>query len=68
MNVSKEPGDRSPFKPLSNAQREAHAAFRPSKADPVVSEHKAEQNAFNNNRERLKTERLAREAVLPAKK
>jgi hypothetical protein len=66
--LPKQHGDRNPFKPLSNAERAAHEAFRQPKVDAVVSDQQAEQTAFNDNRERLKTERLAREALEPAKK
>ena len=50
-------------KPPTKAEREAHKAFRPVNAKKAMTEHETAQKAFSNNRERLKAERLAREAA-----
>jgi hypothetical protein len=48
---------------LSTAEREARKVFRDADAKVAVSEHERAQQAFHANRERLKAERLAREAA-----
>ncbi|MHC4053367.1 hypothetical protein [Bradyrhizobium sp. 25ACV] len=45
------------------AEREARKVFRDASAKAPVSEHERDQQAFHANWERLKAERLAREAV-----
>ena len=45
--------------PESRAVREANRAFKP--VQPAVTEYARMQKAFDDNRERLKLERLARE-------
>lgn len=45
------------------AEREARKVFRDTSAKAPVSEHERDQQAFHANRERLKAERLAREAA-----
>ena len=56
-------------KPLTPAQREARKVFREAEAKKAISDHEKAQKAFHENRERLKAERLAREAeALKAKK
>jgi hypothetical protein len=51
------------------AEREAHKAFRAVEAKPTMSDYAKSQKALHENRERLKTERLAREVdALKAKK
>ena len=65
--VTKRPGEFEPFKPITKAVRDAHKAFRQVDAEKAVTEHEIAQKAFSTNRERLKTERLAREAELKAK-
>ena len=52
-------------KPPTKAERDAHKAFRPVDTKKAMTDHEIEQNAFSNNRERLKAERLAREAAAP---
>jgi hypothetical protein len=47
---------------LTPAQRDARKAFRAAEAKVAMSEHGKAQKAFHDNRERLKAERLAREA------
>ncbi|MCK1572769.1 hypothetical protein [Bradyrhizobium sp. 174] len=49
------------------AEREALRVFGPVKTEKAVSEHEKEQQAFHENRERLKALRLAREAAEKAK-
>src|ERR1700720_2516596 len=52
-----------PPKPMmTSAEREARKAFRQVDAEKAMTEHEIAQKAFSNNRERLKAERLAREA------
>jgi hypothetical protein len=45
----------------SRAELEARKAFKPAK--PQVTEHAKMEQAFHENRERLKLERMAREAA-----
>jgi len=67
--MTKTPGGFEPTKPISKAQRDARKAFRQVDAEKAMTEHDIAQKAFSNNRERLKAERLAREAAeLKAKK
>jgi hypothetical protein len=47
---------------ITPAQREARKAFKEIDAAQLLSEHQLREKAFFENRERLKTERLAREA------
>jgi hypothetical protein len=47
----------------TSAQREAQKAFREADAKVAMSEYERAQEAFHANRERLKAERLAREAA-----
>jgi hypothetical protein len=47
--------------PVSRAAREAHKAFKP--IQPETTEYERLQKAFYDNRERLRSERLAREAA-----
>jgi hypothetical protein len=49
---------------VTTAEREARKAFRQVDADKAMTEHEIAQKAFSN-RERLKAERLAREAAEP---
>ena len=48
---------------LTPAEREARKAFRSQEAEKALSEYEASQKALHANRERLKAERLAREAA-----
>jgi hypothetical protein len=45
------------------AVREARKAFRQVEAAKAMTDHERAQKTFNDNRERLKAERLAREAA-----
>ena len=60
--TTKRPGEFEPPKPTTAAEREARKAFRQVDAEKAMTEHEVAQKAFSNNRERLKAERLAREA------
>jgi hypothetical protein len=48
-------------KMLTRAERQARKAFRDVEAKKAMTDHEKAQKAFNENRERLKAERLARE-------
>jgi DDE superfamily endonuclease len=60
--MTKTPGEVEAPKPITAAEREARKAFRQVDAEKAMTEHEIAQKAFSNNRERLKAERLAREA------
>jgi hypothetical protein len=60
--MTKTPGEFEPPKPITKAEREARKAFRQVDATTAMTEHHTAQKAFSDNRERLKAERLAREA------
>lgn len=49
-------------KALTPAQIAARKAFKAEDAKKALSEHEVKEKAFHDNRERLKAERLAREA------
>ena len=53
---------RPPPKPVTAAVREARKAFKEVDVTKALSEHQIKDKAFSENRERLKAERLAREA------
>jgi len=55
-------------KPPTAAQREAQRLFKETGAKVAMSEYERTQAAFHANRERLKAERLAREAEAAARK
>jgi hypothetical protein len=63
--MSKAPGEFGPARPLSKEEREARKAFRQVEAKKALTEYAIAEKAFNSNRERLKAERLAREAIEP---
>jgi hypothetical protein len=50
-------------KPITKAEREARKVFRQVDAEKAVTEYETAQKALHANRERLKAERLAREAA-----
>jgi hypothetical protein len=50
-------------KTLTPAEREARRIFAGQEAQKALSEYEAAKLTFNANRERLKAERLAREAA-----
>jgi hypothetical protein len=61
--MTKTPHEFERPKPITKAEREARKAFRQVDASVAMTEHQTAQKAFNANRERLKAERLAREAA-----
>ena len=61
--MTKIPGEVGPPKPITKAERDARKAFRQVDAEKAMTEHEIAQKAFIANRERLKAERLAREAA-----
>jgi len=63
--MTKTPGEVEPQKPISKAERERRKAFRQVDAKKAMTEHEIAQEAFSKNRERLKAERLKREAATP---
>ena len=52
-----------PLRYLTSEEREAREAARKADAELAMREYEAGQRAFHQNRERLKAERLAREAM-----
>jgi hypothetical protein len=48
--------------PASRAVTEANRLFKPAQPETTETEYAKTQKAFDDNRERLKAERLAREA------
>jgi hypothetical protein len=62
--MTKTPGQFEPPKPTTKAEREARKAFRQVDAKQAMTEHEIAQKAFSANRERLKAERLTREAAV----
>ena len=63
--MSKHPGEHEPIRPLTKEEREARKAFRQMDATVAMTDHETAQQAFSDNRERLRSERLAREAAEP---
>jgi hypothetical protein len=61
--MTKTPGEFEGPKPITKAERDARKAFRKVDAEKAMTEHEIAQKAFSANRERLKAERLAREAA-----
>ena len=57
-----------PPKTLTSEEKKARDEARRVDAAQAMLEYKAAQKAFHQNRERLKAERLAREAVAEEKK
>lgn len=53
-------------KTISPAVLEARKAFKEIKAKSAMTDHDMAQKTFDENRERLKAERLAREAAAKA--
>ena len=63
--MTKTPGKFEPPKPTTKAERDARKAFRQLDTKKAMTDHETAQKAFAANRERLKSERLAREAAGP---
>jgi hypothetical protein len=61
--MTKKPSKFEPRKPMTQAEREARKAFRQVDAEKTITEYEIAQKVFSANRERLKAERLAREAA-----
>lgn len=61
----KTPGEYEPRKPISKEVREARKVLREADAKLAMTEHANTAKAFDKNRERLRAERLAREAIEP---
>ena len=61
--MAKTPGNFEQPKPITKAEREARKAFRQEDNKAAISEHETAEKAFSDNRERLREERLAREAL-----
>ena len=61
--MTKTPSKLEPRKPITKAEREARTVFRKVDAEKAMTEHEIAQKAFSANRERLKAERLTREAA-----
>ena len=61
--MTKTPGKFEPQKPITKVERDARKAFRQLDAEKAMTEHEIAQKAFSANRERLKGERLTREAA-----
>jgi hypothetical protein len=59
--MTKTPGEFEPPRPMTKAERDTRKAFRQVDAEKAMTEHEIAK-AFSANRERLKAERLAREA------
>jgi hypothetical protein len=60
--------DQKPKRRVTPAEREALKVFGQVKTEKAVSEHEKAQTAFHENRERLKSLRLAREAAEKVKR
>jgi hypothetical protein len=60
--MTKKPHGVEPPRHLTKPAIEARKAFREVGAKKAISEHDLAQKAFYKNKERLKAERLAREA------
>jgi hypothetical protein len=61
--MTKTPREFEGLKPIAKAEREARKAFREADDEKAMTEYEPAQRAFHANRERLKAERLAREAA-----
>jgi hypothetical protein len=57
------PGEVEAPKLISREQRIANRAFRKVEAEQAMTDYALAEKAFSSNRERLKAERLAREAI-----
>ena len=61
--MTKTPREFEGPEPTTKAEREARKVFRQVDAKKATTEYETAQKAFHANRERLKAERLAREAA-----
>ena len=60
--MSRATGQSEPRKPLSKEQKQARKELREAEAKVAMADHENAAEAFARNRERLRAERLAREA------
>ena len=60
--MSRATGQSQPHTPLSKEEKLARKELREAEAKVAMAEHENAAEAFAKNRERLKAERLAREA------
>jgi hypothetical protein len=60
--MSRATGQYEPRKPISKEEKQARKALKEADARVAMAEHENAAEAFAKNRERLKAERLAREA------
>jgi hypothetical protein len=65
IRMTRTAGEYEAPKPLTKAERDARKVFRQVDAAQAMSEYALAEKAFAQNRERLKAERLAREAASP---
>ena len=63
--MTKHPGEHKPIRPRTKEKREARKAFCQVEAEVAMNDHETAQHPFSDNRERLRAERLAREAAGP---
>jgi hypothetical protein len=61
--MTKPPGENEPPQPMTKTERDARKAFRQVDAEKAMTEHEIAKKVFSKNYERLKAERLAREAA-----
>jgi hypothetical protein len=61
--MTKTPREHEPPKSITKVERDARKAFRQVDAEKAMTEHEIAKKAFSKNYERLKAERLAREAA-----
>lgn len=64
-DVEKTPSEGEPVRKVSKEDRAALKAFRQDEADVAMRDVEMAREAFDKNRERLKAERLARDAAAP---
>ena len=62
-SLASAPADLIEPKTLTRAEREARKVFAAQEAEKALSDYEVAQRALHANRERLKAERLAREAA-----
>ena len=68
MNTTKMPGEHAP---ISKEERQARKVFREVEAQTAMADHETAKQAFSTNHQRLRAERMTREAEavpVPTKK
>jgi hypothetical protein len=63
--MAETPGEHEPIRPISKEERGARKAFRQIEADKAMTDHEIAKQAFATNYERLRAERISREATMP---